>query len=662
MSKQFDRSGRHRSAAAAVVCSLVLLAGIFGCAGPAEQVPEGPVLTELERERFAQAESRLRSPDAEVRRQAAVALLSMDHPAGVQAVREALQRAQEPAVRASMVRAVEFCEDHRCFDAVLAATRDPAALVQEAAAQALARFTRPEEVEQMMALARAPETSPSQRELIYRALGNGLAVQAVPVLLEGLQSEREQTRLAAWGALRYISARDLPLDPPRWRAWWEANSHKSRKDVLEEHLRVASGELRAHSRRLEQLKEEREELMALVEAPERETLGLLLEALHSEHAVVRRYAAFRLAALPEGETPAGVLDDKRVYTLLRDALDAPEDSVRVNVMRFIQEAEGEYRNLLISKALQDENPEVLAMAAEGVSASAGQEAVPRLEELLRKSPHREVRVTVANMLGKVGSEESRSALMAALDDPAENVRWFAVEGLRKLGATRAVPRISEILRADESARVRAIAASTLGELGQPAGVPALRQALGDPVERVREKAASALLMLARGSCERMMVIAGAFRENGLREEARQVLERVIDRYGAEPGAGDRVAPARSKLAQMLKEKGDYAGAAALYRQLIASGHADAEVRAALIRCWMKAGQTERVVETLQEWLPAGTEPGMLELAVEVAGQFVEQNRMEEARALIESVETAAGQDIGEELKNRIEELKIRLGS
>ncbi len=627
---------------------------------PAVDVPQPTPASAEEAERLARASGQLLLSDPAVRERAAVALLSMDHPQGVQAVLDAMVSAADPQVRVSMIRAAAFCADHRCFEAILEAVGAPDSEVQKEAASALSRFTLAAEVEAMMAYARAPETQPDRRQLLYRALGEGLAVQAVPVLLEGLQSEQEASRVAALEALRSISGRDLPADVAKWREWWQTSSHKSREDILAEHLEVASADVRLLTEQLQDLREQHDELMRLVREPDAETARLLLQGLTNRHALVRRYASFRLAALPDDLLTSVSLDDEGNYTVLRDALDDEEDGIRQSVMRFVQRAQGGYRDRLILKALQDQSAGVLVMAAKSVSSTTGPEAVARLEQLLAKSAQPAVRVEAANMLGKVGTQQSIPALLDALDDPEENVRWFAVESLSKLSVAEAGPNISAVLRGDESARVRSIAATALGELGQPAGALALKEALSDPSERVRQDAAAALLTLATGGADLMMVIAGYFRDSGRLDETRKVLERVVEQYAQNEGARSQVAEAYRQLAEVLKQQGDFAAAAAAYEKLEALSPTP-EVRAELVRCWLKTDQRQPVVDALQKWLPSVGDETVLQLAVEVAELLVQEGRMAEAGAVLGALEAAVDESTHPELAAQVTRLKIAAG-
>ena len=693
-----------RKATSVLVCllGLVLLAGCRTVPPPAPEPEQAEQPDESRLRRYASTRARLDSPDPDVREKAAVALLSMEAPAAATPVLETLRGADDPAVRISMVRAAAFTADHRCFDALLDAVSDPDPQVREAAAAALAHFTRPSEVTAMVEYASDPTVGDTRRQLLFRALGQGLALRAVPVLIAGLARETEETRMAAWEALRRIARRDLPPDPEKWREWWQTNRYRNREDLLEEHLREVSTELRLRNDTLEQMRDQQQALMDVVEHLGEEDLSTLLAALSSLHDVVRRYAGFRLAAVAERAASGTLLDDQEVYADLREALNDENPRVRQNVMKFVKEAGGQYKNDLIRQALQGEDPGVLAIAVQEVSTTTGPEAIARLEALVVDSPHAEVREEAANMLGNVGGEQSWQALVEALDDSEENVRWFAVEGLRKLGATQAFQRVSEVLLEDESARVRAQAAIALGELGQPASFGALRQALvGDPSEQVRDKAAAALTALAEGSPETMATVARTFRDEGYLDRSRQILSRLIEQFGDDPEQTDRVVSARRELAEVMMEQEDYTAAAATFEQLLADGY-DGELRRKFVDALLKAGEGAAAIEKLRQWLGAeppaeegaeggaaggveeGTEPEgetetgsaegvgaerpmetaddeLLMLALDTAERLREQENGPGADALIELAARRTGETTDSAVTERIEALKQRPG-
>jgi len=648
---------------AAVVAGIMAGLVVFaGCAGPRawRRGSELASMSAEERARYAQQESRLDSANAAERRQAAVALLAMGRRVAIRAVLDAMRNADRAEVRASMVEAAAFSRDHRCFEAVLAAVADPDPQVQKEAARALASFTRPEEVEAMVAAVRRRDIPPSQRQMLFQALGEALALKAVPVLLEGLNAKEEAVRVAAWEALRRISGRQLPLEAAQWRRWWEANKDRTREQVLEEHLRALASALQARSEELNSLLAQQQELLALVSSGESETPARLMSALGSRHEAVRQYASFRLAALGKAKGTALSLDQAAGLDALRQALGDPSVQVRLNVLRFVVAADGKHRQELIYLALQDEDARVLSEAINAVQVGAAPEVVARLEQLLGQSRDPQVREAAANALGKVGSADSVPALLAALDDKAENVRWFAIEGLRKLRATQAVPRISEMVQTDPSARVREIAATALGELGQPAAVPALRKALDDSNERVRQKAVSALLALAAENYERMKIIADTFAEHKLSDPAKTVLQRIIDTYAGQEEMKDKLVEAHRSLARILKQQGDPAAAARIYQKLDALTGGAVQVRTELVDCWLQGGELPRVVGAFDRWLGEASDEQkgpLMALALDSAERLFKAGNQKEGAALLDLVEKAAGEEADQALKERIAKLR-----
>jgi tetratricopeptide (TPR) repeat protein len=251
-----------------------------------------------------------------------------------------------------------------------------------------------------------------------------------------------------------------------------------------------------------------------------------------------------------------------------------------------------------------------------------------------------------------------------LDDGEENVRWFAVEGLRKLHTAQAVPRVSELLEKDPSARVREIAASTLGELGQPAGVPALSGALADRNDRVREKAASALLALATGNAEVMLVVADSFQEQGLLLPAEQVLTRVIEQYGGVEEMKGRLKAAYEQLAAVQKGQKEFAAAARTYEKLDVLSGGSARVRREMLDCWIQGGDVSGAAGAVGKWLQGPSDEQkaqMLELALDAAERLAASGHAQEAGAVLDLATKAAGPQPEPKAGARIEALRRRVG-
>jgi HEAT repeat protein len=117
-----------------------------------------------------------------------------------------------------------------------------------------------------------------------------------------------------------------------------------------------------------------------------------------------------------------------------------------------------------------------------------------------RHPSAQVREYCCLVLDHLMDAESGSALIAALDDPAERVRLAAAHALAcelcEDGAWRPaaslLPRAIALLAGDESAQVRAVAVELVGLWvhSHPAACSAIeRAAAADPAASVRQKAA-----------------------------------------------------------------------------------------------------------------------------------------------------------------------------
>jgi hypothetical protein len=278
------------------------------------------------------------------------------------------------------------------------------------------------------------------------------------------------------------------------------------------------------------------------------------------------------------------------------------------------------------------------------------------------SPNFQVRKAAANALGKMGSGEAVPPLVRALGDEEENVRWFAVESLRKLGAVRATPQLCDLLRTDKSARVREIAATALGDLGQPAAVVALRGALDDENKRVQAQAAAALQALARDDFERMMIIADALAGHGLNPAARDVLRKAIQDFGGRAELQNQVLQARRRLGGLLKGLNDYEGAAQVYADMDKAMGGDSAVRALMLECWIAAGQQARIAPAFKAWLDAVAGDAVrpvVELGCQTADRLARAGRSADVGPLVSMLEEGAVRTGDQKLIERVTALKGR---
>ena len=156
--------------------------------------------------------------------------------------------------------------------------------------------------------------------------------------------------------------------------------------------------------------------------------------------------------------------------------------------------------------LEDEDPALRALGAEGLSRVPAARAVPAL--CRAAGVHDEnVRQYVNRALGTIGTPETRPCLLALLDDPAGHIRTAALEHLAGLGDPEVLHRAPTLLE-DPDARTRKRGAAILGTLGSAEALPRLIPLLGDDSAWVRQETVVALHRIgspeARPHLERLL--------------------------------------------------------------------------------------------------------------------------------------------------------------
>ncbi len=149
-------------------------------------------------------------------------------------------------------------------------------------------------------------------------------------------------------------------------------------------------------------------------------------------------------------------------------------------------------------------------------------AVPALVRALG-DPQESVRWNAAVALGQIGSALARPALFASLGDPRQTVRWRSAEALNAIGldGARDVPALTAALSSSDT-YVRAFAAWSLGEMGPvagPAEEPLARAAL-DPDLGLRGAAATALGRIGLADREALATLGRGLRDAGWEERWR----------------------------------------------------------------------------------------------------------------------------------------------
>jgi HEAT repeat protein len=205
---------------------------------------------------------------------------------------------------------------------------------------------------------------------------------------------------------------------------------------------------------------------------ERRDIDGLVRALGHRDPGVQTRAARALATMgPEA-----------VDTLIR-ALETDDRDLRLGII----EAMGEIRDPSVMDdllpLLHDRSNEVRWAAALALGQLGDPKAIPLLVRSLR-DPDRYVRYGAAIALGQLGwtpqADEGRACMALALQD------W---DRLAALGKT-ALPAL-QLASTDRDREVRAKAVAIMGQIGDPSSGPALIRALGDPDDTVRWNAVQA---------------------------------------------------------------------------------------------------------------------------------------------------------------------------
>jgi ABC-type multidrug transport system fused ATPase/permease subunit len=164
----------------------------------------------------------------------------------------------------------------------------------------------------------------------------------------------------------------------------------------------------------------------------------------------------------------------------------------------------------------------------------------------------------AKALGQIGDPQAVRALIQALRDEKEEVRWAAAKALGEIGDA-----LTQALR-NEKEEVREAAARALGEIGDPQATLALTQALRDEKEEVRRAAALALGEIGDA-------LTQALRNE--REEVREAAAKALGEIG----------DALTQALRNEKEEVRWAAAEALMRLTPVSPHQNEQER----RAWQK---------------------------------------------------------------------------
>ncbi len=138
----------------------------------------------------------------------------------------------------------------------------------------------------------------------------------------------------------------------------------------------------------------------------------------------------------------------------------------------------------LASLMDDPRPAVRRRAVQTL-AEKGADAIPVLVEALRPTRSAEARRNAVWTATRIEQPSARAAVRTALADPEETVRQVAMHSISVRRDKDALPALVQVLQQGSPHNQR-VAAEALGRLGDKSAVPALLEALGKPMDRVLE--------------------------------------------------------------------------------------------------------------------------------------------------------------------------------
>ncbi len=252
-------------------------------------------------------------------------------------------------------------------------------------------------------------------------------------------------------------------------------------------------------------------LKALKETSPADIFPHVVPLLSDSHAKVQAAAAFALRYSHQPQAQPQLLE----------LLQSEQAAVKVAALFTLGEWADPEVIPHLAPLLKEESPVLRSRAAEALGKVGAEQAIEPLYEALENEEHLKVALRLAESLLSLGDTRVLSVLMAALEYDDNEIRNRAVEILVKHPQEAAIAGLIDILKGEEQAAraasvfvlsnighldtealvpllsddvraVRSGIAKALGEIGDPAVIPAMMEALHDEDRRVRTRAAQAL--------------------------------------------------------------------------------------------------------------------------------------------------------------------------
>lgn len=197
-------------------------------------------------------------------------------------------------------------------------------------------------------------------------------------------------------------------------------------------------------------------------------------------------AAKQPAAKP---APAVQVSTSTPFGSAVEKLKSQDPSLRRQGADFLAQSRDQKAVPYLVKALSDTAAPVRAAAVDGLCQLVDREATPRITELLLTDKDMQTRQQAASSLSYMMDQAAGPALVKALKDEAQGVRYAAANTLGAIRYAQAEDPLIELL-ADDG--MRRVAISALGQLQSKKAAPAIFKALSDKDQYTRLEAVRAL--------------------------------------------------------------------------------------------------------------------------------------------------------------------------
>ncbi len=571
--------------------------------------------------------------------QAALLLVQSRDSAAEKIVRRALLQPDNEEAFLALAAAVRLRQDRRFLDELLAALTANRPRIRQVVAETLAVLADRGLVTRLEAVAKNTKCDLRVRQTALWTLGRCGRQAAAAVLVDMLNSDNEDLRRVAAGALADLSGQNYGVDPARWRAWW--NRHKDL--TTEQWLLMRLSFQTSRTLRLEgELVRARAQVLRLhqqvyLRLPVAERFVHLQELLDQEDPAVRVLAVvWALELLPAADDARqkflsgmllclsrdsalevqrtavlalGRLNDPAAFSRLQELLTTGTAPVRAAAARSLaQQARGttpaaraRQKEIIpaLQKALDDKALEVVVEAAESLGLLGAPEAGPVLTGLLRH-PSEHVRQTAAQALERMADTTLIDGLLRGLDDPSVTVRFSLVGALgraadgKPLSAEqrkRLLTRLEWLLKHDADAGVRSRAAAVIGEHAGAEYLETLWHAvLTGSAGRVQDKTWDAFVEIIARSGD-VKLLQQWDRETttaGQVSRRVQLLARVYGRWDQRADLKEPAMRALEALVQAQIDVGKWSAATPLVQSLLARSTAGDETVRTRCLNWMLA--------------------------------------------------------------------------